>query len=84
MPALQTSGAVRDPRAGREGKGMMTLALALALQGQPMPVLLPPPTITSRIYTSKTLHVGVRSHVFASTFETGYGLTVQITWLHLL
>jgi hypothetical protein len=61
---------------------MLALTLALALQGQPMPVLLPP--ITSRIYTSKTLHVGVRSHVFASTFETGYGLTVQITWLHLL
>jgi hypothetical protein len=83
MPALQTGGAVRDPRTSREGKRMMTLALALALQGSPMPPPVPP-LLYGRVYTAPDLHVGVRVATYVDSTEAAYGVTVQITWLHLL
>jgi hypothetical protein len=63
---------------------MMTLALALALQGSPMPPLMPTPTMSGRIYTSKSLHVGLRPVWFSTDGDLVYGMTLQITWLHLL
>jgi hypothetical protein len=63
---------------------MMTLALALALQGGPTQ----PPTVPllpfGRVYTNKSLHVGVRPMWIATGGDLVYGVTVQVTWLHLL
>lgn len=61
----------------------MIALLALALQGAPPP-LLPPPTPAGRLYTSAELHVGVRESIYLSPYEVASGITLQISWLHLL
>jgi hypothetical protein len=57
------------------------IALVLALQTLPPP---PAPLPVGRIYTSATLHVGVRPSVYVDLWETALGVTVQVSWLHLL
>jgi hypothetical protein len=59
------------------------IALLLALQSLP-PAPLPPPSPAGRIYTSSTLHIGVRPAVYVDPWETATGVTVQISWLRLL
>ncbi|MDP9002352.1 MAG: hypothetical protein M3O46_19850 [Myxococcota bacterium] len=54
---------------------MFLLALALA---QPAPPLAPFSNV-GRIFTSRALHVGVRGAAFATPFESGIALTLQIS-----
>jgi hypothetical protein len=59
------------------------ITLLLALSSRPPP-LLPQPTPAGRIYTSRVLHVGVRPAVMVDPYEIASGVTLQISWLHLL
>ena len=61
---------------------MIALWFAL-LTGGPPPASIPPSPVLGRIYTSPTVHVGIRGHAFASPFETGVGVTVQVSTMLL-
>ena len=62
---------------------MIALWFAL-LTGGPPPASIPSSPVLGRIYTSPTVHVGLRPSFYAAPFETGMGVTVQVSMLRLL
>ena len=72
---------------------MTALALALALAAQsplgswaPSPTSTLPPWAGGRVYTSRTVHVGIRPAAYVDNearggLEGGAGATVQVSWL---
>ena len=60
---------------------MIALWLAMLAGGPPPVAPLPPMT---QIYTSPTLHVGVRTHILTTPYERASGITIQVTSLWFL
>jgi hypothetical protein len=60
---------------------VIALWLAMLTGGPPPATPIPPVT---RIYSSPTLHIGIRPAILATPYEVGSGITVQITALRFL
>lgn len=60
---------------------MISLALALWLAP---PTTTPPPAPFGRVLTTRTVHVGVRPHFYASPGEAAGAVTIQLTFLNVL
>jgi hypothetical protein len=57
------------------------LALALSLASPQPPTL--PWGLVGRVYTSASLHVGIRPAIYLDSYEAALGVTVQVTALVL-
>lgn len=57
----------------------MLYAIALALSLQNTPATQAPQLPFGRVYTSPTLHIGIRPNYYAATYESGFALTVQLS-----